>query len=200
MNNAGCAGHFFWFGEIGLPARGTNDPQGFFGYPETQDPVPGATLDYYARYLVKAHALAIAHGIPRIHWYNYRNRGNDIDYAEHHFGLRSYTTSSSDPGHPFPGYVAYITMLSHLKGCSFVAMRRPSSNVWVFEFLVDGTTQRRLLAWVNPSQTVTMALSAVKSGLLASQVQTVSDIYGRAVSAISSQNITLDGRPLYLRL
>ena len=200
MNNAGCAGHFFWFGEIGLPARGTNDPQAFFGYPETQDYVPGSTLDYYARYLVKVHALAIAHGIPRLHWYNYRNRGNDVDYAEHHFGLRSYTTSSSDPGHPFPGYVAYITMLSHLKGCSFVAMRRPSSTVWVFEFLVDGTTQRRLLAWVNASQSVTMALNSVKTGLLASQVQTVSDIYGRAVSAISSQDITLGGMPLFLRL
>jgi len=200
MNNAGCAGHFFWFGEIGLPARGTNDPQGFFGYPETQDYVPGATLDYYARYLVKVHALAIAHGIPRLHWYNYKNRGNDIDYAEHHFGLRSYTTSSSDPGHPFPGYVAYITMLSHLKGCSFVAIRRPSSTVWVFEFAVDGTTQRRLLAWVNASQSVSLALTSVKSGLLASQVQTVSDIYGRAISAISSQNITLGAMPLYLRL
>ena len=200
MNNAGVANHLLWWGEVGLPARGTNDPQAFFGYPSTQDYVPGASLDYFARYMVKVHALSIANGIRRIYWYNYKNRGNDVSYAEHFFGLRSYTTSSSDPGHPFPAYVAYITMLSHLKGCSFVALRRPSSTVWVFEFLVEGTTQRRLLAWVNPSQSVTLALTALKPGLQAASVLSVSDIYGRPVSVISSQNITLGGMPLYLRL
>jgi hypothetical protein len=200
LNNAGCANHLLWWGEIGLPARGINDPNAFFGYPATQSYVPGASLDYYAKYLVKVHALSIANGIPRLYWYNYKNRGNDAAYAEHHFGLRSYTTSSSDPGHPFPAYVAYITMLSHLKGCSFVALRRPTSTTWVVEFLVTGTTQRRLLAWVNGSQAVTLALNALKGGLLASQVQSVVDHYGRPVSAISSQNITLDGRPMYLRL
>src|SRR5262245_7337862 len=160
--NAGCANHLLWWGEVGLPARGTNDPSAFFGYPATSAYVPGASLDYYAKYMVKVHALSIANGIPRLYWYNYKNRGNDATYAEHHFGLRSYTTSSSDPGHPFPAYVAYITMLSHLKGCSFVALRHPSSNVWVFEFAVIGATQSRILAWVNPAQSVTLALTALK--------------------------------------
>ena len=199
LNNAGCVNHILWWGEIGLPARGHNDPSAFFGYPSTHAEVPGATLDYYAKYMVKVHALSIANGIRRLYWYNYKNRGNDIVYAEHHFGLRSYTTSSSDPGHPFPAYVAYITMLSHLKGCSFVELRHPSSNVFVFEFAVDGTTQRRILAWVNPAQTVSLALTALKSGLLASSVQTVSDVYGRPFAAISGQNITLDDRLVYLR-
>jgi hypothetical protein len=199
LNNAGCVNHILWWGEIGLPARGHNDPSAFFGYPSTHAEVPGATLDYYAKYMVKVHALSIANGIRRLYWYNYKNRGNDIVYAEHHFGLRSYTTSSSDPGHPFPAYVAYITMLSHLKGCSFVELRHPSSNVFVFEFAVDGTTQRRILAWVNPAQTVSLALTALKSGLLASSVQTVSDMYGRPFAAISGQNITLDDRLVYLR-
>jgi len=198
--NAGCANHLLWWGEVGLPARGTNNPNAFFGYPATSAYVPGASLDYYAKYLVKVHALSIANGIPRLYWYNYKNRGNDVTYAEHHFGLRSYTTSSSDPGHPLPAYVAYITMLSHLKGCSFVELRRPTSTVWVFEFSVIGTTQRRILAWVNPSQTVTLPLTTLKAGLQASGVQTVSDIYGRPVSAIGSQSITLGGMPLYLRL
>ncbi|HEX6813117.1 MAG TPA: hypothetical protein VF384_15955 [Planctomycetota bacterium] len=199
MANAGCANHLLWWGEVGLPARGHNDPGAFFGYPATQAYVPGASLDYYARYMVKMHALSIANGIKRLYWYNYKNRGNDIVYAEHHFGLRSYTTSSSDPGHPFPAYVAYINMLAHLKGCTFVELRNPSSNVYVTEWLVEGTTQRRILAWVNSSQTVTLSLNSVKSGLLASSVQTVTDLYGRAVSAISSQQITLDARPIYLR-
>jgi len=199
MVNAGHVEHFFWFGECGLPVRGTNDPEGFFGYPASGSSVPGASLDYAATYLVKFHALAIANGIKRLYWYNYKNRGNDIDYAEHHFGLRSYTSSSSDPGYPFPAYVAYVTMLAHLKGCSFVELRHPSSNVYVFEFDVDGTAERRILAWVDPAQSATLALASLQSGLLAANVQTVSDIYGRPVSAISGEQITLDGRPLYLR-
>ena len=79
-------------------------------------------------------------------------------------------------------------------------LRHPSSNVFVFEFAVDGTTQRRLLAWVDPAQTATLALAALKGGLLAANVQSVSDIQGRAIPAISGQSITLDGRPLFLRL
>jgi hypothetical protein len=199
MNKAGRAKHFFWFGECGIPVRGTNDPNAFFGYPAKQSRVPGCTLDYAATYLVKFHALAIANGIKRLYWYNYKNRGNDIDYAEHHFGLRSYSAESSDPGHPLPAYVAYITMLAHLKGCSFVGLRHPTPNVFVFEFAVDGATQRRILAWVNPAQSVTLALTELQNGLVASKVETVSDIYGRPVAAISSEKITLDGRPLFLR-
>jgi hypothetical protein len=199
MINAGHATHFFWFGECGLPVRGTNDPNAFFGYPSSGSSVPGSTLDYAATYLVKFHALAIANGITRLYWYNYKNRGNDVDYAEHHFGLRSYSVDPDDPGHPLPAYVAYITMLSHLKGCSFVELRHPTPNVFVLEFAVVGATGSRILAWVEPAQAVTLALTSLESGLLAANVQTVSDIYGRPVSAISAQDITLEGRPLFLR-
>jgi len=199
MISAGHTTHFFWFGECGLPVRGPNDPTAFFGYPETGDPVPGATLDYAATYLVKFHALAIANGIGRLYWYNYKNRGNDVDYAEHHFGLRSYSIDPDDPGHPLPAYVAYITMLSHLKGCSFVELRHPTPNVFVLEFAVVGATGSRILAWVEPAQSVTLALTSLETGLLAANVQTVSDIYGRPVPAITGQDITLEGRPLFLR-
>ncbi len=44
-----------------------------------------------------------------------------------------------------------------------------------------------------------LALTSLETGLLAANVQTVSDIYGRPVSALSGEQITLDGRPLYLR-
>jgi len=199
MSSAGHTTHFFWFGECGVPARGPTDPNAFFGFPATREPVRGATLDYAAIYLVKFHALAIANGITRLYWYNYKNRGNDAGYAEHHFGLRSYSAGTNDPGHPLPAYVAYITMLSHLKGCSFVELRHPTPNVFVFEFAVVGATGSRILAWVEPAQSVTLALTSLESGLLAANVQTVSDIYGRPVSAISGQDITLGGQPLFLR-
>ena len=199
MVSAGVQGHFFWWGECGIPVRGNNDPQAFFGYPSSQTAIPGATLDYAARYMVKLHALSLANGITRIYWYNYQNRANSIDYAEDHFGLRSYSSVSGDPGHPLPSYVAYITMLSHLKGCSFVQFRTPVPNVYVFEFAVNGTPERRILAWVEPAQSVTLPLTSVQHGLVAAGVQTVSDMYGRPFPVISGQNITLDDRLVYLR-
>ena len=90
-------------------------------------------------------------------------------------------------------------MLSHLKGCSFVQLRYPVQSVHVFEFAVTGTTERRILAWVEPAQSVTLPLTSVQPGLVAASVQTVADMYGRPASAISGENITLDDRLVYLR-
>ena len=199
MVSAGLNNHFFWFGECGVPVRGTNDPQGFFGYPSSQTAIPGATLDYAARYMVKMHALALANGITRIYWYNYQNRAGSIDYAEDHFGLRSYSAVTNDPGNPLPAYVAYITMLSHLKGSTLVQFTNPTPNVYAFVFAVTGTAERRILAWVDPAQTVTLPLTSLDPGLVAASVQSASDMYGRPFSVISGQSITLDDRLVYLR-
>src|SRR4030095_3896325 len=144
-------------------------------------------------------ALALANGITRIYWYNYQNRAGSVDYAEDHFGLRAYSSVSNDPGHPLPSYVAYITMLSHLKGCRIVDCRGPAQSVLVFEFAVNGTQERRVLAWVDHAQSVTLPLTSIQPGLVAASVQTVSDMYGRPFPAISGQNITLDDRLVYLR-
>jgi hypothetical protein len=64
---------------------------------------------------------------------------------------------------------------------------------------VIGTQERRLVAWVDHVQSVTLPLTSVQPGLVAARVQTVSDMYGRPFSAISGQNITLDDRLVYLR-
>jgi hypothetical protein len=69
----------------------------------------------------------------------------------------------------------------------------------VAEFRVIGTQERRLVAWVDHAQSVTLPLTSVQPGLVAARVQTVSDMYGRPFSAISGQNITLDDRLVYLR-
>lgn len=200
MIAAGVGEHFLWFGEIGIPVRGTNDRQAFYGYPAKRQSVPGASLDYAARYLVKSHALALANGVPRIYWYNYQNRGGDIDYAEHHFGLRSFSGSRSDAGHPLPAYVAYIHMLANLKGAQFVAHRSPAPGVFLFEFAVAGTDQRRLLAWVMPARRVRLPLAVLATGLQADGVGSVTDIYGAAQDVIEGEEITLAGMPIYLWL
>ncbi len=199
LDAAGRTNHFLWFGEMGLPVRGPNDPGAFFGYPATRDQVPGSSLDYAARYLVKSHALAIANGVKRIYWYNYQNRGNLVDYAEHHFGLRTYAEAPDDPGHPLPAYVAYINMLSHLKGSVLVANPQPAPNVFAFEFAVTGTSERRVLAWVYPEGTVKLPLSSLAGGLTAASVQSVVDLYGSPISVISDKQISLEGQPIYIR-
>jgi hypothetical protein len=69
----------------------------------------------------------------------------------------------------------------------------------VFEFAVIGTPERRILAWVEPAQPVTIPLTSLQPGLVAASVQSVSDMYGRPFAAISGQDINLDDRLLYLR-
>ncbi|MFK7739355.1 MAG: hypothetical protein AB8H80_03455 [Planctomycetota bacterium] len=201
MVAAGVGDHFLWFGEIGIPVRGTNDSSAFYGYPAKKRSVPGCSLDYAARYLVKCHALALANGVERLYWYNYQNRGNDIDYAEHHFGLRTFSGSRADPGHPLPAYVAYIQMLANLKGARFVGQRSPAPDVLVFEFAVTGTRQRRLLVWAAAERQVAMPLGALAANLNEAQVQSVTDIYGaNCATAIKDRQVVLSSMPLFIRL
>ena len=112
-----------WITEIGAPVRGNQNPDGFFGYPDDDAAVPGVSRDYAARYLVKYHAIALAAGVERIYVYNYQNRGNDVEFAEDHFGLRAY--AERGPGHPLPAYVAFARLVDELRDTRF-ARRIPN--------------------------------------------------------------------------
>jgi hypothetical protein len=184
-----------WFGELGLPARGNTNPSGFFGYPSSNTNLPGVSMDYYANYVVKTHMIALANGIKRIYWYNYRNRDNDIHYAEDWFGMRSYI--SGQPGFPFPGYVAYITMLKHLKTCTFIKERKPVANMFAYEFQTEDL-KGRLVVWRNASGSTTIPLTSLKPGLVASGVLSVENIYGKTVAAISGQSLIVENKPLFI--
>ncbi|NND64648.1 MAG: hypothetical protein HKM24_01675, partial [Gammaproteobacteria bacterium] len=195
--------------EYGMPHHGNNNPNGWFGYPGPQ-PAPqttvtlGGSRDYVSRYLVKSHLIAMATGlVEQLHVYNYYDRGNDPQYPEHHFGLRSHVPGASGDakrlGPTKPAYVAYAMMVDALDALNFVTHTLPQTNIWNYEFTdPNGSNgEGMLVAWAYPEANVTVDIASLKSGLDGSRVDSVVDLYGRPVS-MSGNNITLNGSPKYI--
>jgi hypothetical protein len=199
LSEHGLSDMEIWITETGIPVRGTTDPNGFFGYPESGSEVPGASRDYAARYLVKLHALAIAEGVRRVYQYNYQNRGNDPAQAEHHFGLRSYVEEKRVPGFPLPGYVACMTMLDELYRKRFVDVREPHADARVVEFADSDGTGVTLVAWALPGRNVPLSWSALRAGLGAGGVSSLKDTYG-TVRSIDASGVTLDDGPVWIEI
>ena len=183
-----------WLTEFGIPVRGNNDPQGFFGYPASNKQVPGATRDYAARYLVKYHAIALQHGVKRLYLYNYQNRANDVRAAEDHFGLRSYAPKGS-AGFPLPAYVAWVTLTLQLHGKSFVALRQPKPKIWLFEFA--DASERTVLAWVEGTVAEKPTWAQVFGDNVKRPLPNVVDLYGTP-QGVESAGLELRGDPLYV--
>jgi hypothetical protein len=188
-----------WITETGIPVRGTTDPDAFFGYPSSGSGLPGATRDYAAKYLVKLNVLAISNGIKRVYQYNYQNRGNDIDYAEHHFGLRSYNPVKRAPGYPLPGYVSCTTMMNLLYQNRFTEAREPKQDARVYEFSEPGTNEVTIVAWATPDNEVTLTWSELRAGLAAGDVVSVKDVYGTGQS-VDAAGVTLDDSPRWITI
>ncbi|MCP3914048.1 MAG: hypothetical protein GY711_00655 [bacterium] len=198
MRSYGAGDMSLWITEFGLPVRGNNDPDDFFGYPSDGNEVPGATREHAARYIVKGHAIAAFKRVEKLFVYNYQNRGDDIRYAEDHFGLRSYTEDRHTiPGHPLPAYVAYAQMIDHVADKRPPLRRRPHGNVWVFDYWGEGSADDCLLAWVFPEGEEVVPLGDLRPGLTSDEVVRVVDIYGRNVD-LQGETVRLTGRPVYI--
>ncbi len=197
LAQAGYEDMEIWITEIGLPVRGNRDPKGFFGYPKPGRQVPGVTRDYAARYLVKCHAFAALEGIRRVYVYNYQDRANDIRAAEDHFGLRSYTGDKTVLGFPKQAYVAYVRMLHELAGRKLVRLVNPRANTYVFDYQApDG--QGRLLGWVYPEGTASLAWEELLPTGSQAQVTRVVDLYGGSIKAWDGNAIKLTETPVYV--
>jgi hypothetical protein len=85
-----------WITEVGWPT----DPS-------------GSSESRSAQLLVRSHALALAHGVQNIAWYDYRDDGLDPTYNEHHFGILYNDLT------PKPSYFAYRTLATELAGLRF---------------------------------------------------------------------------------
>ena len=111
-----------WITEIGWPT----------------DPA-GSSESRSAQLLVRSYALALAHGVQNIAWYDYRDDGTDPTYNEHHFGIL-YNDMT-----PKPSYFAYRTLAAELAGLRFEREAAAGDGVSV---LVFGNGQRRAaVAW-----------------------------------------------------
>ena len=192
-----------WITEIGIPLRGNNDSDGFFGYPSTKEEVPGASRDYAAQYLIKCLTLALSERVERIYIYNYQNEGNDPLRAEDHFGLRSYAAKNAAqndvPGFPMPSYVAYATMMRVLHERRFTRLTHPSSDIWSFEFAGENPEDRNktLLIWKSSLGSSLVPWPRLARGLSKRRVQRITNLYG-ANQVIASTGLNISSQPLYV--
>lgn len=192
-----------WFTEYGVPVRGNNDPDGFFGYPDKGRRVPGSSADQAAIYLVKSHALALAAGVERLYWYNYQNRAGDVRAAEDHFGLRAWTADGS-LGDPLPAYVAYASLVMALEGLEFERLRHPTAEVWLFAFREPAgaraaRARRTWLAWTHGGALgqVVVPWSALDAKLEFDHIVAVHDVYGGPL-AREAKGLCVGPRPVYV--
>jgi hypothetical protein len=131
-----------WYTEVGAPHHG-NCSGCFFGYPSSGVDVQGTSLTYNVIYMIKIYAMGYSHGVEKIFWYNYKDRGDSREYAEDHFGMKDYW------GYPKPAYTACINLIRHVRGKTPAGINQLSGDIWVAEF--KGSTEDCLVAWVYPA-------------------------------------------------
>jgi hypothetical protein len=179
-----------WFTEMGLPHGGNYDVNDFFGYPSSGVETARRDRLYTANYVLRSHVIAKATGsVSRIYWYNYADKGNDIDYAEHHFGMRSYGTK-----HPKPIYTAYAIMAERLSGASFVEKRTVGSAVQVYDFL-SPSGGHVWVVWRHPAGSETLQPSAL--GPVGGSSVSAFSLFGTPLD-LSSGTLTLTEVPIYV--
>lgn len=173
-----------WFTEIGAPQNDARVAQMYSG----RNPVRGQSRAENSAYLVKAHVLALARGIERIFWYNYRDRDAKTRDVEAHFGLIDYW------GFPKPSYAAYTTMTSCLQDTVFDGRRDLSAGIRVYEF--KGAKKKCLVAWTYPASKQPISRSALYSGSNKDDVIAVTNTVGTPLP--NSENIIIDEYPVFI--
>ena len=130
-----------WFTEVGVPHQG-NYAGGFFGYPKSGRSVMGRTRKEAVNYMIKLHVLALALGVEKVFWYNYKDRGEGRQKVEQHFGLVDFW------GFPKPVYAAYLNLVHRLNGKQFSRSWKLPGDLRIFEF--KGSNETELVAWIFP--------------------------------------------------
>jgi hypothetical protein len=183
-----------WFTEMGIPHGGNYNPDTFFGYPGSGVSTAKRDRLYTANYLLRSHVIALGTGdVSRIYWYNYRDRGGDLDYAEHHFGLRAYREESGDEGFPKPAYTAYAVMVDILSGAEHVEHRSTGSSISAHRFTMsDGTPVWVLWRRVEGTESVDVD-DLFEPGHSAY----AHDLFGKPVE-LSGRTIEVDQSAIYL--
>jgi len=124
---------------------------GWHNTPESTRPFLGVSEQEQAVYLVRASALALAHGAGMLMPYSYMDKGDDPTEKEHHFG-QYYCDSQPElnqPPVPKPSAHAWRTMIAQLAPTRFVKDWRNTRPLGTGEFAMefDGPEQRIVLAW-----------------------------------------------------
>lgn len=97
-----------WVTEIGIPQH-IDRFGGYFSSPEGR-PIRGSSWGEAAINLVKMHVISMNFGIEKVFWYNYADRGSEIDDPEDFFGLLTFDRF------PRPAYAAYTNFIRLMQG------------------------------------------------------------------------------------
>ncbi len=175
-----------WFTEVGAPHHG-NGPGLFFGYPDTQAYVTGLTRYQAVNYLLKIHAIALANGVEKLFWYNYRDRDYGNDYAENFFGMIDYW------GYPKPVRVAYARMVSCLTGLTPAGKVEPGNDAIGYRFGKGDASV--ILLWKRGNGHAAVSLSRL--GVDTAQPHWIGDPMGATIVA-ENNRITVGTEPVWI--
>lgn len=131
-----------WFTEIGWGSYGP-DPRG----------VPESTQ---ADYLVRAHVLAYANGVDRIHWYSLRNAKSLPNGPGANWGLLRAPDDPLGYYSPKESFGAYAEMTRQLSGADWVQRDPAPNGVNSHEFSRPDGESVRVLWATGPRQGVTL--------------------------------------------
>lgn len=175
-----------WFTEIGAPVEA--NPGGFSGYPGD----PGAfdkvlSREDHAAFTIKCLLVAWQQRIDKVFWYNYRDGGQNPEYAEDNFGMVDFW------GFPKPTYAAYAAMANLLRDKPLRSTTIVGGNVHVSRF--GGARQDVLAVWTYPASTKKVSLRALK--VSSKSVAGARDLFGRPL-ALSGGTIAASAAPTYV--
>lgn len=173
-----------WFTEIGAPQNDARVSQMLSGSAR----VRGQARDEHAAYIVKVHVLALARGIERILWYNYRDRDPSTTDVEDHFGMIDYW------GFPKPAYLAYVTLTQCLEDKVFHSKKELPPDIHVYEF--SNADESCLVAWAYPAAEQSVPLSAIRPEIDEADLLTVTNAVGTPLRV--SATVSLSEFPVFV--
>lgn len=177
-------GHEFpmWFTEVGAPQNDAAVSQMLSG----SSPVRGQSRAEHAAYLVKLHMIALAGGVEKITWYNYRDRDSSTTDVEAHFGMVDHW------GYPKPAYLAYVNMAQCLDRKQYHDERRVDSAIRIYEFV--GSDESCLVAWAYPANGSPVAVPT--RSISSREIAGVSNLVGTPLPL--SPHIELGEHPVFI--
>jgi hypothetical protein len=176
-----------WYTEVGSSQNDSYVPVMYSGRRPIGD---GQTRSEYAAYLVKIYASALANGIEKVFWYNYKDRDSSTTDAEDHFGLRDHWD------HPKPGYVAYATMLRCMKGRE---AQRLDAGQGRRAYRFAGADRDCFVAWLERDAASRVQLRSLWAGLDGTAALQAFDLVGTPIE-IEGGELTLTTYPTFFHV
>jgi hypothetical protein len=161
------------------------------GWPTNSGP-KGVSESAQADYLVRAEAMAFAHGVTEFYWYDLIDDGANAGLTNDNFGLIRTSKTGITALTPKPAFVAQAVMARQLAGLSYNGADQLPTPSYSYQFGVGADTTR--IMWsVAPAAVLISATGPV----------TVTSEYGAATTYNLAPGqrlrLPLSGQPVFVR-